>query len=352
MTSPHFGNQQAECRHHPRAWRFFGHFCQTSGGNSQQTMAACSNLDGKSSSLLPLPKWHDDCFAPRYRTPHLKERFHMKKLTLGLWVALATTVTLSGCQLYFGEDKPDSWSYCDSSGYWQCEGNNDCVWVSAECPDPGAGSGGSAGGGFECTSNSDCAAGCYCSSAGVCEEAGFCTTDADCGDGYVCNTDRSSCEPGCTSDAACDAGQVCDAGNCTATCVCSTDVEATMQGFDYCDESRTTCMLGTDPAGTCAGEPTCNLVPPACPAGQVPLLGADGCWTGQCEAAQACSADPPCSRLGESDCLSTRFSDTCKPIVNGINCTKPNPNGGTLPCQPGDSGCTCQNYVFASCTTR
>lgn len=269
----------------------------------------------------------------------------MKNLSLGLLVALTTTV-MSGCALYFGDehDHGDSWTYCGSDGYYTCDGDN-CQWVSATCPDQGTGSG-SSGSGFECTDNSDCAAGCYCAN-GVCEEAGFCTQDSDCGDGYTCNEDRSSCEPdpSCTSDASCDAGQVCDtaSGDCTATCVCTTDAEAAANGFDYCDESRTTCMSGTDPAGTCAGEATCNQLPPSCAAGEVPTIGADGCWTGACEAVASCADAPACSHIkDEMTCLG---QDGCSETVNGINCKK----GDGTACQAGDTGCTCDSYVFASC---
>jgi Cys-rich repeat protein len=269
----------------------------------------------------------------------------MKNLSIGLLVAFATTA-LSGCALYFGNDhdNDDTWTYCGSDGYYTCDGDN-CQWVSSTCPDQGSGGGGQGGGGFECTDSTDCAAGCYCAN-GVCEEAGFCTQDSDCGTGYVCNEERSSCEPaggGCTADANCPSGQTCNNGTCTATCTCSTDAEAAAQGYDYCDELRITCMSGTDPAGTCAGEPTCNQLPPTCQPGDVPLLGADGCWNGECEAASQCADAPACSHIkDEATCLA---QPGCSETVNGINCKK---SDGTA-CQAGDTGCTCDSYVFASC---
>jgi len=269
----------------------------------------------------------------------------MKNLSLGILVALTTT--LSGCALYFGNDhggSGDTWTYCGSDGYYSCDGDN-CEWVGSTCPDQGTGSGGQ-GGGFECTSSSDCAAGCYCAN-GTCEEAGFCTTDADCGRGYTCNEDRSSCEPGgqsCTNDASCPQGSVCTEGTCSSTCICSTDAEAAAQGYAYCDEARVTCMSGADPAGTCAGEATCNTLPPTCAAGDVPLLGADGCWNGECEAASQCAEPPSCTHINDQPSCSAR-SD-CHAIVNGINCTK---NDGTGPCQAGDTNCTCEQLIFAAC---
>jgi hypothetical protein len=248
----------------------------------------------------------------------------MKNLSLGLAVAFATTV-LSGCALYFGNDhdNDDTWTYCGSDGYYTCDGEN-CQWVSSTCPDPGTGSGGGqgSGGGFECTDSGDCAAGCYCAN-GICEEAGFCTQDSDCGNGYECNEDRSSCEP--------------------STCACTSDAEAAAQGYDYCDELTGSCKSGSDPAGTCAGEPTCNQLPPACAPGDVPLLGADGCWNGECEAASQCADAPSCSHINdEATCLAQAG---CAESVNGINCKK---SDGTA-CQAGDVGCSCDSYVFAAC---
>jgi hypothetical protein len=257
--------------------------------------------------------------------PHasFKEASPMKNLSLGLLVAFTTTV-LSGCALYFGdESKDDTWTYCGSDGYYTCEDEN-CQWVSATCPEPGQGSaGGGSGGEFECRDNGDCAAGCYCGPNGVCEEAGFCTQDSDCGEGYECNEARSSCEP--------------------TTCACSNDAEAVAQGYDYCDELSASCESGTDPAGTCAGEPTCNQLPPTCQPGDVPLLGADGCWTGQCQSVFDCAAPASCSHIQDAETCSGR-SD-CAQTVNGINCRR---SDGSA-CQAGDSGCTCDSYVFAGC---
>src|SRR3977135_241734 len=134
----------------------------------------------------------------------------MNKLlqTLGLMVALAT---VSGCELYFGghgdgHGGSDTWNYCGSDGYYQCQGNN-CTWVGSTCPNQGSGS-------STCTSSTDCAAGCYCAS-GTCEEGGFCTTNAHCRHGYACHPDRSSCEPtppkppSCV-DTGCASGLFCD----------------------------------------------------------------------------------------------------------------------------------------------
>lgn len=278
----------------------------------------------------------------------------MMKHSVALLVSAMTSM-LAGCSLYFGgSDNDGSWNYCGEDGYYECEGN-DCFWRGASCP-AGSSTDPNPPGGFECTDSSDCAAGCYCAN-GTCEEAGFCTQDSDCGDGYVCNEDRSSCEPAgtqtCTTDADCAAGEYCDAATstCTASCICSSDAQAASQGFDYCDELRQTCMLGGDPAGTCAGDPaaTCNIIPPTCAPGDVPLLGADGCWNGECELATECADAAPCSRLNTQNDCSTRSAD-CRAVSVGHNCTRTDGSA----CQPGDDAtvCHCDSYTYERCEAK
>ena len=260
----------------------------------------------------------------------------MMKLPFALLVA--SVATLAGCDLYFGDGHnhgDSNWNYCGSDGYYTCSGDN-CEWQGPTCP-PGVGGsgtspgGGSSGSGYDCKANSDCAAGCYCA-GGTCTEAGFCTQDSDCGNGYHCNTDRSSCEPNPPPPA----------------CHCTSDAEAKSQGFDYCDEWTGTCEKGTDPAGTCGGEATCNQLPPTCQPGDVPLLGADGCWNGECEAASQCAVAPSCSHIKDADTCSAETG--CHQVVNGVNCTKTDGSGAA--CQNGDANCTCQSYTFASCASN
>lgn len=274
----------------------------------------------------------------------------MKHSYLSLMVAM--TMSLTGCELYFGNDHSDnSWSYCGQDGYYQCD-NNDCYWQGSECP---AGTDPNSMTGYQCKDSTDCAAGCYCAN-GTCEEAGFCTVDADCGNGYFCNTQRSSCEPtntqpepetSCVTDADCKTGSYCspDTYTCTATCTCTSDASAVSQNFAYCDESRSTCLPGIDPAGDCTGTVTCNLGRPACPEGQVALI-SDGCYTGQCEAINSCSAAPGCAAFtNESDC---QAATTCSLSYTGVNChNNVNPN---ISCTQGAANCVCDSYVFASCS--
>ena len=261
----------------------------------------------------------------------------MMKHSFALLVALVTTSLLAGCELYFGDGHNGGggeWNYCGSDGYYVCQ-DDYCEWQGPTCPAGTGGSGstnpgGGSGSGFDCQANSDCAAGCYCGEGGVCEEAGFCTQDSDCGTGYVCNEDRASCEPA-TEPA----------------CHCTSDAEANYQGYDYCDEWNGTCENGDDPSGTCAGEVTCNQVAPDCADGDVPLIGANGCWTGECQAVAHCAEAPACSHITDAATCSAQSS--CHQVVNGINCKI---DGTQTPCQAGDTNCSCDSYVFASCAAN
>jgi hypothetical protein len=212
----------------------------------------------------------------------------MKTLSfLGLAFLLAFTIT--GCQLYFGEEQnSDDDSYCAADGYY-VRGE----WVSAQCP----------GGGNSCASNKDCAAGCFCDAAkGTCDEGGFCSEQADCGPNMECDEDRSSCIPS------------------TASC-------------------------------TGAIAPTCTNGAPKCAQGSVPLI-SNGCYydgngDGQfdCMAITQCKAPPTCDAYQYSaDCAAA----SCKTITRGENCTTPTGQA----CVDGQAGCICQMYKFARCEPR
>jgi hypothetical protein len=186
----------------------------------------------------------------------------MKKLSfLGLLCLLAFTVT--GCQLYFGEEQNSDEGYCAADGYY-VKGE----WVSAQCP----------GGGNACAADKDCASGCFCNlQKGTCDEGGFCSDDQDCPQGYTCDT-RSSCIP---SGASC--------------------------------------------AGTLA--PTCTNGAPKCPQGSVPLIAKgcyfdrDGDGQFDCSAMNECREPAACDAFQYSvDCAAA----SCRTITRGENCTMPN----------------------------
>jgi hypothetical protein len=310
---------------------------------------------------------------------------------------MALSLGASACNLYFGpSDNQDHWTYCDQTGCYDCVGN--------VCTPQG-------GSGYQCASQSQCAPGCYCDmqtkdpSYGTCVESGFCGPTTTCQAGYTCDS-RGTCEPngnptGCSSSADCASGSYCDmlTGQCTPSttckattdcpsgdvcdsrgtcvpagctdssmcasgCYCDTTAGDPNQGQCvetgycngpnqcpsgyYCDTTRSTCMPGTDPnAPSCAGTiaSTCTTGQPKCQSGQVPTI-QNGCWTGQCEALASCDKAPTCAVINdEADC--TARTD-CSPVYNGINCTKP--DGST--CKSGDTNCTCQTYVFASCESK
>ena len=237
-------------------------------------------------------------------------------------LAILAALTLTGCQLYFGNGD-------DTSG---------------DCPP-----GGNRPPGTMCDSSSQCAAGCFCQE-GKCEEGGFCGKDTDCPAGYSCD-ERSSCvpdgKPVCTVDGDCLAGSECVNGGCTTTCVCETDADAKNQGYDFCDEIRSTCKHAG--ASSCGGAVTCTNPKPVCPAGTVPMV-TNGCWAdtdlnGQldCGAIASCDVTPVCAAYQhEADCDA---GTGCTIVKKGINCTVP--GGGT--CQDGQPGCVCAMYVFDSC---
>ncbi len=242
--------------------------------------------------------------------------------SFGIAMVLASTLVgvMAGCGLYFGDSNSQGgWSYCGSNGYYQCDQNDNCQLVSSSCP--------SGGTGYTCTSNTDCAAGCYCSN-GECTEGGFCGSNGDCGSGYTCDTQRSSCEPipppppGCTKNSDCSNGDTCDVqtGQCVAP-------PPTLHGV--CVDASA----------------TCDLKMPVCPEHEVATT-YQGCWTGQCEAIGSCNTTPACDlRQHEDDCS---VDSSCAVVTNGIDCT----TSTGAACNPGDTGCTCKEFVFASCTNK
>ncbi len=132
---------------------------------------------------------------------------------------LVMALFVSGCTLYFGEDRDNEVQvshYCDGVAeattcytcYTQPDGYQECF------PD-----------GYGCTTDSGCASGCYCEeSSGSCIEAGYCASDAECGYGLECdcsgscipvNTGTRSCQPDSCWTTGCPTGYVCTAeGSC------------------------------------------------------------------------------------------------------------------------------------------
>lgn len=91
---------------------------------------------------------------------------------------------------------------------------------------------------------------------------------------------------------------------------------------------------GADP-GQCYGEVLCDSLPPACPPDSVAGI-RDGCWTGSCISVTACEP-PPCAMLqSEQECVS-RIE--CDALYEGSNCT----------CDAAGN-CTCETWTYTGCT--
>jgi hypothetical protein len=186
----------------------------------------------------------------------------MKKLSfLGLAFLMAFTIT--GCQLYFGDEKSSGDGACLDDGYYV-----DGDWVSAQCP----------GGGNKCASDTDCAAGCDCDlTTKTCVETGFCSTDKDCPTNFQCDA-RSTCT--------------------AVTASCNGAIAA-----------------------------TCTNGAPKCAQGSVPLIDKgcyfdkDGDGQFDCSAITQCAAPPACQAYQYSaDCAAA----SCTTVQRGFNCTMGN----------------------------
>ena len=126
-----------------RRWRFFGHFCQTIVGDSQQTVVACRNVSGLSSTFDPVATMARGLLCRPHRTPTREEPTHMMKHSFALLVTAMTSM-LAGCEpLLRRRQRPQRrirWNYCGSDGYYECK-TTSCIWRGPTCP-----AGGSSGG--------------------------------------------------------------------------------------------------------------------------------------------------------------------------------------------------------------
>lgn len=212
----------------------------------------------------------------------------MKKLSLLGLAFIAFVVT--GCQLYFGDEKGAGDGACMSDGYYV-----NGKFVSAQCPN----------GGNTCASDKDCASGCDCDLATkTCVETGFCSDSKDCPTNYSCDT-RSTCVP---IKASCNAPLA----------------------------------------------PTCTNGAPMCPQGSVPLIDTTkGCYfdkdgDGQfdCSAINQCTGAPECKAYQyAADCSA---ATACLTVMRGEGCQMP----GGAACQDGVPGCVCARYTFERCDTK
>jgi hypothetical protein len=246
-------------------------------------------------------------------------------ITLGLAVAVASSLSLSGCSQ---EDY-----YCDGTGCYYCDGvgcrsveppgrqtcscNRDCPTGSV-CTSLGCTIECSAGG--TCLNGTQCRGDQYClgplETAPTADIACVCTTAADC-DAFEHAGETLECRDGecvpstgpvlCGSDAACAAGYECVDGTCRAP-------SATCQFSSECGPGRvcvnqtctTSCGAGPScPTGAfCGADGFCHPSPPAgcttsamCASGQICIDGQ--CWNSctsdaMCPTGFYCAADMRC----------------------------------------------------------
>ncbi len=139
-----------------------------------------------------------------------------------------------------------------------------------------------------------------------------CYSDLDCGQGSSCNADELCLPPPsngpCPGDFGCDVPAVC---------------------YGYC-------VPDTDP-GQCDGVVLCDALPPTCPEGSTPGIGASGCWTGQCIDLSLCPQASCGDIVGEAMCIARA---DCSPYYVGIDCT----------CDA--NGCDCADWAYDSCNQQ
>jgi len=123
-------------------------------------------------------------------------------------------------------------------------------------------------------------------------------------------------EPECSSDADCRLFSDC----CSCSAYPSTG-EAPEECPADCDQNRCE-RYGIDQALCFAGScivatshecsplaAMCDSLPPECPDGSLPSVGANRCWTGDCVPADLCGSRPDCSSCGKDEVCFRGFND-------------------------------------------
>lgn len=251
-----------------------------------------------------------------------------------LMLTAASAIALSGCDIYFGTDSDNADSPSGDNG---------------DVPSPGEP-------GWDCNNNWECMSGCFCSAAGICEEAGFCEVNIDCANGFECQEERSSCVPEgtaapCSTSSDCPTGTYCEAafGECVQSWYCRSDDECG-PGWQ-CNLENTSCE--PMPCATdydCLEGCTCDISIGQCV--ETGFCSADGdCLQGwSCDIDRSTCVDVPpqisCEEVSvENECLDRA---DCSVVYRGINCT--DPNGGS--CTSGSANCDCTDFVFERCEVK
>ena len=248
-------------------------------------------------------------------------------------------------------------AYCSASDkYHKC----DCDWTvykynSAICPPNSTPSNN------VCKSYSD---GCVCNEAGYvwnedsnrCEFR--CSSDADCGDGKVCNDSDGQCY-GCLDDGDCGEGNVCRNNVCKAEDKCE---NVTCSGGQSCNPDNGLCEC---PSGQVWHNEKCEKT--NCQNGGVTCSGSTPICTAGGDCVE-CEKDSDCGSSGTWSCVNNqcKTTDLCKDVTcsGGKLC---NSNNGLCECPSGtkdfgdgicetpncvNGGVTCENGQVCNQSTK
>jgi hypothetical protein len=299
----------------------------------------------------------------------------MKLLTGAALLAAIALSTTTGCSIYFGDDDDDDCDY----GYDEYDPGPSIGYldpVTGQCHYIGGGGGGGGGCGVRPLDQAEEAPGAlpdealcdtYCS--GLDEPS--CLATPGCRGGYLdfCTGSGGDCYPvpsfytcWATAPSGPVQGGDCylfDPWECSRHDDClavhgsysgggageaddSAGIQPPIGDFLYCAPEPT-----PTPTGSCYGDVYCDSLPPECPEGSLPGI-ANGCWTGECIPIELCERPPLiCENItDEVTCVSRT---DCAPIYVGVDCTCP--DGSEPMGDPAESGCTCADWIFQSCTT-
>lgn len=115
-----------------------------------------------------------------------------------------------------------------------------------------------------CERDEQCAPDQFCNSTGTCQARPFCRSNADCGEGRLCDLSTGRCRTGasgpddpegaCWGDTQCSLGEVCAGGQCTAGCRDDGDC-----GLGAKCRSVDATGFGTCVAGACDSNADCSF---------------------------------------------------------------------------------------------
>ncbi len=326
----------------------------------------CNDYDYPAADPVPLPDWAS-CYG---YCDGLDE---------------TTCLDTAGCRAAYGSDdgawdcaEPD----CNTGAYFLgCWGTAPSGTVTGSCDGLDA---------YGCSQHDDCTAHYGYDPATGTQRFSYCAPEdgwggcdaTDCGPGYHCEVQcypcdgtgemdpsggvcADECVVGCVPDAwvcegvECGAGshceEVCADGGCWSECVPDYTDPGTCTGEVWCDALPPTCPAGSVPGigagcwtgfcipesecvngdpGDCTGPVTDDQIPPSCPEGTVPGV-RNGSYTGYCIPSWACESTA-CESITDAETCDAR--EDCVPAYTGYNCT-----------WNADGSFVCAEWVFDHC---